>query len=123
MKTQHFSWKQVCENNEYIMYIIHYVYLTGRAVAQLVEALRYKPVSCVFNSRWFHWNFSLKLSLQHHYNPGVGSASNRNVCQEYILRGKADRCVRLPTYPLHVPIILKTRSLKLLESSVNVHEC
>jgi hypothetical protein len=28
-------------------------------VAQLVEALRYKPEGCGFDSRWCHWNFSL----------------------------------------------------------------
>jgi hypothetical protein len=28
-------------------------------VAQLVEALRYKPEGRVFDSRWCHWNFSL----------------------------------------------------------------
>jgi hypothetical protein len=28
-------------------------------VAQLVEALRYKPESRGFDSRWCHWNFSL----------------------------------------------------------------
>jgi hypothetical protein len=27
-------------------------------VAQLVEALRYKPEGCGFDSRWCHWNFS-----------------------------------------------------------------
>ena len=32
---------------------------TGHAVAQLVEALRYKPEGCGFDSRWCHWNFSL----------------------------------------------------------------
>ena len=31
----------------------------GHAVAQLVEALRYKPQGRGFNSRWCHWNFSL----------------------------------------------------------------
>jgi len=31
----------------------------GHAVAQLVEALRYKPEGCGFDSRWCHWNFSL----------------------------------------------------------------
>jgi hypothetical protein len=30
-----------------------------RAVAQLVEALRYKPEGRGFDSRWCHWNFSL----------------------------------------------------------------
>ena len=29
------------------------------AVAQLVEALRYKPEGRGFHSRWCHWNFSL----------------------------------------------------------------
>jgi hypothetical protein len=33
--------------------------LLGYAVAQLVEALRYKPEGRGFNSRWSHWNFSV----------------------------------------------------------------
>jgi hypothetical protein len=28
-------------------------------VAQLVEALRYKPEGRGFDFRWFHWDFSL----------------------------------------------------------------
>jgi hypothetical protein len=32
---------------------------TGHAVAQLVEALRYKPEGRGFDSGWCHWNFSL----------------------------------------------------------------
>ena len=31
----------------------------GYTVAQLVEALRYKPEGRGFVSRWGHWNFSL----------------------------------------------------------------
>jgi hypothetical protein len=31
----------------------------GHAVAHLVEALRYKPEGCGFDSRWCHLNFSL----------------------------------------------------------------
>jgi hypothetical protein len=31
----------------------------GYAVAQVVEALRYKPEGRGFDSRWCHWNFSL----------------------------------------------------------------
>jgi hypothetical protein len=34
-------------------------YTDGHAVAQLVEALRYKPEGRGFHSRWCHWNFSL----------------------------------------------------------------
>ena len=37
-------------------------------------------------------------SFRSHYGPGVNSASNRNVYQEYFLGGKGGRCVRLTTY-------------------------
>jgi hypothetical protein len=33
--------------------------IQGTQVAQLVEALRYKPEGRGFDSRWCHWNFSL----------------------------------------------------------------
>jgi hypothetical protein len=46
-----------------------------RAVAQLVEALRYKPERRGFDSQWCHWNFSLTQSFWPHYGPGVDSAS------------------------------------------------
>jgi len=39
--------------------------------AQLVEALRYKPESCGFVSRWGHWDFSLTESFRPHYGLGV----------------------------------------------------
>jgi hypothetical protein len=51
-------------------------YTQGYAVAQLVEALRYKP-----ESRGFH-------SFRPHYGPGVDSASNRNEYQGYLLEGR-----------------------------------
>ena len=40
---------------------VHYVHEGGgrTAVAQLVEALRYKSEGRGFDSRWCHWNFSL----------------------------------------------------------------
>jgi hypothetical protein len=43
----------------------------GHAVAQLVEALRYKPENRGFDSRWCYWNFSLTQSFRPHYRPGV----------------------------------------------------
>ena len=57
----------------------------GHAVAQLVEALRYKSEGHGFDSRWCHWNFSLTQSFRPYYGPGVDSASNRNEYQEYFL--------------------------------------
>ena len=60
----------------------------GHAVAQLVEALRYKTEGRGFDSRWCHW-----------HGRGVNSASNRNEYQEYFLGGKCGRCIGLTTLP------------------------
>ena len=84
-------------------------------MAQLIEALRYKPEGRGFDSRWCHWNFSLTQSCWPHYGPGVDSASNRNEYLEYFLRGKRGRCVG--------PIVLKSGSLNLLEPDLLVQAC
>ena len=68
-------------------------------MAQFVEALRYKPEGRRFDSRWCHWNFSLTYSFRSHYGPGVDSASNRNLYQEYFLGRKSGRWVGLTTLP------------------------
>jgi hypothetical protein len=68
-------------------------------VAQLVEALRYKPEGRGFDSRWSHCNFSVTYSFRSHCGPGVDSASNRNEYQEFFLGGKDGRCVGLTTLP------------------------
>jgi hypothetical protein len=39
--------------------LVGYLQVVGQAVAQLVEALRYKPERRGFDSRWCHWNFLL----------------------------------------------------------------
>jgi len=71
----------------------------GHTVAQLVDALRYKPEGHGFDSQWCQWNFLLTQSFRLHYGPGVNSASNRNEYQEYILWGKGSQCVGLTTLP------------------------
>ena len=49
------------------------------AVAQLVEALRYKRGGREFDSRWGHWDYFIDIILPaDHCGPGVDSASNRN---------------------------------------------
>jgi len=70
-------------------YCYVFVFLLGHVVAQLVEALRYKPGGFRFDSGWCHWNFSLTKSFRPHYSLGVDSASNRNEYQEYLLGIKA----------------------------------
>jgi hypothetical protein len=61
----------------------------GYAVAQLVEALRYKPEGRGFDSRWGYWGFSLTLSFRPHYVCRVDLASSRNEYQRYLLMVKA----------------------------------
>jgi hypothetical protein len=68
-------------------------------VAQLVEALRYKPEGRGFNPQLFQWNFSLTSSFLPHCCPGVDSAASRNEYQEYFLGGKYGQCIELTTLP------------------------
>ena len=82
-------------------------------MAQLVQALHYKPKGRGFYSRWCHWNFS----FQSHYGPGIDAASNRNEYQEYFLGGKSGRCVGLTNLPTSLPIVSKSGSLNFLEPS------
>jgi hypothetical protein len=60
----------------FVFYIILLIIVTlfnvgTLLVAQLVEALRYKPEGRGFYSRWCHWNFSLTKSFRPPYGPGV----------------------------------------------------
>ena len=54
-------------------------------MAQLVEALCYKPEGCRFDSRWRLWNFSLTQYYRPHYYCGIGSSSKRNDYKEYFM--------------------------------------
>jgi len=89
----------------------------------LVKALCYKPESRGFDSRWCWRNFSLPKSFRPNYGPGVVSAFNRNAYQEYFLGGgggKAAGAQGRQPYHLHVPIVMKSGSLSLLEHSGSV---
>ena len=66
----------------------------GHAVAQLFEALGYKPEGRGFDSLWYHQHnpSGRNMSL-------VDTDSNRNEYQEYFLGGKGGRCVSLTNLP------------------------
>ena len=51
----------ISSSKNHIRYLYHYHHhpLEGHAVAQSVEALRYKPEGHGFDSRRCHWNFSM----------------------------------------------------------------
>ena len=75
------------------------IIIYGHALVQLVEALRYQSAGHGFDSRWYHWNFSLTQFFRPLYGPGVDSASNRNQYQEYFLEGTGGWCLGLTTLP------------------------
>jgi hypothetical protein len=92
--------KQNTQKGTYITIRIYKHNYTGTLLmAQLVEALLYKPKGSGFDSRWCHYNILFTKSFRPHYGPGVASASNRNEYQEYFLGGKVGRCVGLTTLP------------------------
>ena len=72
---------------------------SGRAVARLVVALRYKPEGYGFDSQCCHWNFSLIQSFRPHYGPGVDSATNWNEYHGMSPGRKSSRCLGLTTLP------------------------
>ena len=51
--------RDIVQFGENLQNIRRYLLSSGHAVAQLVEALRYKLEGRGFDSRWCHWNFSL----------------------------------------------------------------
>ena len=67
-----------------------------------------------FDSRWCHQNFSLTFFWSH-YGPGVDSACNRNEYGEYFLGVKAAGAWGWQPYHLHLPTVLKSGGLTLLE--------
>ena len=87
----------------------------GARGSQVVEALCYKSESHGFISWWYLWNFLLIWSSRPHYKAGVDSVSNRNEDQEYFLGVKAAGAQGWQRYHFHVPIVLKSENLNLLE--------
>jgi hypothetical protein len=73
-------------------------FLRGHAVAQLVEALRYKPEGRGFDSRWFHCNFYLHIPSSR--TTALESAQPlTEISTRNIYRGKGGRYVGLTTLP------------------------
>jgi len=58
-----------------------------------------------------------------HYGPGIDSAFKRNEYQECFLGVKAAGAYGWQPYHLHVPIVLKSGSLNLLELSGPIQAC
>jgi hypothetical protein len=62
-------------------------------MAQLVEALNYKPEGGGLGSRWGYWFFLLTQIFRSQSDPDVESASNRNEKQRCLLEGNGVYCL------------------------------
>jgi hypothetical protein len=74
-----------------------------------------------FDSRCYHWNFSLTCSFQPHCGPDVDSASNRNEYHEYFFGGKGGWCLGLqPSWAYYLEI-WKSQPPETLRACPDLH--
>ena len=89
----------------------------GHAVAQLVEAPRYKTEGRGFDSRlsleYFHWHNPSGRTMALGLTWSITEMNTRNISWGV----KAAGALRWQTYYPNVPIVLKSGSLKLLKPS------
>jgi len=98
------------------------LYIFGDRGRTVVKVLCYKSEGRWFDPSWCQWIMDIK-SFRSHHGPGVDSASNRNEYQEYLLRAKSGRCVRLTTLPQSCAVVTKSGNLNFLEPSGHVQAC
>ena len=91
------------------------IYLYRRhVVAQLVEALHYKPEDCGFVSRWCHCNFYWRNSTSLGSTQPQMEMSTTNIFCGVKAAGESGW-----PHQIHVPIVLKSGSLNHLELPVS----
>jgi hypothetical protein len=76
-----------------------FIQTLGHAVAQLVEALCFKPDDRGFGSQWCYWKFYWLHPFGSAMVLGSDQPLNRNEYQEYFLGCKDGRCLGLKTSP------------------------
>jgi hypothetical protein len=97
-----------------LLSLLHYYWAWGSVV---VKALRYKSDGPGIDSRWCHWIFQWHISFRPYHGPGVDSAPAENEYQEHFMGVKAAGAWGWRPYHLHVPNVMKSGSLNLLEPS------
>ena len=88
-------------------------------MAQLVEALRYKSEGRGFDSRWCHWHNPSDRTMALGSTQPLTEMSTRNISWGV----KAAGAYSWQPYHLHVPIVLKSGRLNILEPSRPVQAC
>jgi hypothetical protein len=92
---------------------------TGHAMAQLIEPLSYKPGGRGFDSRWCHLQNPSGSTLALGSTQPLKEMSNRKIFWAV----KAVGAWGWEPYHLHVPTVLKSGSINLLEPSGPVQAC
>ena len=95
--------------------LVHYHY--GAWCGVVVKALRHWSDGPRINSRWCHWIFQWHISFRPYHGPGVDSAPRENEYQEHFVGVKAAGTWGWQTHHLHVPNVMESGSLNLLEPS------
>ena len=97
-----------------VLKILHiYLWSWGGVV---VKTLRYYSYGPMIDSQWCHWTFQWHSFWPYH-GPGVDSAPSENEYQEHLLEVKAAGAWRWRPRHIHVPNVMKSGSLNLLEPS------
>ena len=81
-------------------------------LSQLVEALRYNPKGLGFDFQWCHWHNPSCRTVAFCSTQPLREMSNMNISWGLMLL-----FVGFKPYQLHVPIVFKTKSLSLPETS------
>ena len=82
----------------------------------MVKELRHYSDGSGIDSRWSHWIFQWHTySFRPYHSPGVDSAHNENEYKENFLGVKVAGAWGWQTYHFHVPNVMKSGSLNLLE--------
>ena len=90
---------------------------------QLVEELCYNPEDRGFDSRWCHWNFHWHNPSGRTVTTGLTQPLSVMSARNIFWGVKAVGTQGWQPYHLHVPIVLKSGSLHLLEPSGSIQDC
>ena len=97
--------------------IVHVLYRQGIWGGVVVKALHYNSDGPGIDSRWCHWIFQWHISFRPYHGPGVDSAPSENEYQEHFLGVKTVGVWGRQPHHLHVPNVMKSGRLNLLEPS------
>ena len=90
----------------------------GRSVRLTTSRMSWKS-----GTRWCHWIFQWHISFRPYHGPGIDSAPSENEYQEHFLGVKAAGAWGWQPHHIHLPIVMKSGSLNLLEPSGSHRAC